>query len=132
MPDLAGRSFPAPQPFTVTEERLAAFAAATGTPYTAGGPAPATFAIVPMFEVLGLLITDPDAGLDLRRVVHGSQRFTHARPIVAGDVLTCTLEVRSVRQTAGMDIISTATAITDASGEAVCTTEATIIHRGAA
>lgn len=132
MVDLAGRTYAAPQPFQVTEERLAAFATATGTPYSAGGPAPATFAIVPMFEALGALIIDPEAGLDLSRIVHGSQKFIHGRPIVAGDVLTSTLEVRNVRHTAGMDIIGTATTITDASGEHVCTAEATIIHRGAA
>lgn len=132
MVDLTGRSFAAPQPFQVSEERLAAFATATGTSYAEGGPAPATFAIVPMFEALSQLIGDPEAGLDLSRIVHGSQKFSHDRPIVAGDVLTVALEVTGVRHTAGMDIISTATTMTTESGEHVCTAEATFVHRAAA
>jgi len=131
-PGLAGRTFPAPAPFTVTEERLSAFATATGTPYAPGGPAPATFPIVPMFECLGALIVDPSVGLDLSRIVHGSQKFVHARPIVADDELTSVLTVKNVRASAGLDIISTETVITDAAGDPVCTCEATIIHRGAA
>ena len=30
-------------------------------------------------------ITDPEAGIDFSRVVHGEQRFVHHRPITAGD-----------------------------------------------
>lgn len=129
---LPGRTFPAPAPFTVTEERVAAFATATGTPYTEGGPAPATFPITVMFECLGQLIVDPSVGLDLSRIVHGAQKFAHQRPVVAGDVLTGEMTVKNVRSSAGLDIISTTTAITDAAGEPVCTCEATLIHRGAA
>lgn len=129
---LAGRTFPAPDAFPVTEERVAAFAAATGTPYAAGGPAPATFPITVMFECLAQLIADPGTGLDLSRIVHGSQKFVHQRPVVAGDVLAAELTVKNVRSSAGLDIITTATQVTDAAGEPVCTCEATIIHRGAA
>lgn len=127
---LVGRTFPPTRPLEVTEERVAAFAAATGTPYTAGGPAPATFPIVVAFAAMQELMGDPEVGIELHRVVHGSQKFVHTRPVVAGDVLSAELSVTSVRQVAGTDIIGTSSAITDAGGQPVCTAEATLVHRG--
>ena len=47
-------------------------------------------------------------------------------------VLTAALTVTSLRQISGNDIIGTASEITDASGALVCTTSATLVHRGAA
>ena len=69
--------------------------------------------------------------VDLFRIVHGEQRFTYERPIVPGDVLTATLSVASLRQIAGNDIIGTTSEITDAAGALVCSTSATLVHRGA-
>ena len=48
--------------------------------------------------------------------MHGEQRFTYTRPVVAGDVLTATLTVDSLRQIGGADIIGTRSEITDADG----------------
>lgn len=129
-PSLAGRSFGPTAPFTVTEERLAAFAAATGTPRSAGGPAPATFPIVIAFEAMTALMEDPSVGIELHRVVHGEQRFAHTRPVVAGDVLSATLTVDSLRTIAGTDIITTTSSLVDPSGDLVCTARATLVHRG--
>lgn len=127
---LAGRVLPPTAPYDVTEERVAAFATATGTPYTAGGPAPTTFPIVVAFVAMGELMIDPDAGIALHRVVHGQQRFVHERPVVAGDRLVAELTVTGLRQIAGSDIIATSSRITDAEGALVCTADATLIHRG--
>ena len=69
--------------------------------------------------------------IDLFRIVHGEQKFAYERPIVAGDVLTATLTVASLRQIAGNDIIGTTSEVTDASGALVCSTSATLVHRGA-
>ena len=66
-----------------------------------------------------------------KRQVHGEQKFAYERPIVAGDVLTASLTVSSLRQIAGNDIIGTTSEITDASGTRVCATSATLVHRGA-
>lgn len=126
---LVGRSFPPTRPYTVTEERLREFAAATGTPY-AGGPAPATFPIVVAFEAMNAFL-EAEA-VELARIVHGEQRFRYRRPIVAGDVLTATLTVSSVRQIGGNDIVATASELRDADGVLVCETSATLVHRGAA
>lgn len=129
---LDGRSFAPTAPLTVTDDDLAAFAAATGTPYVAGGPAPATYPIKVAFAAMQGLMLDPEVGIELHHVVHGQQRFVHERPVRAGDVLSATLTVTGVRQIGGADIISTSSAITDAGGALVCTAEATLVHRAAA
>ena len=125
---LVGRVFPPTAPYTVTEEAVRAFAAATGTAYD-GGPAPATFPIVLAFDAMNAFLEAES--IELRRVVHGDQRFTYERPIVPGDVLTATLTVASLRQIAGNDIIGTTSEISDASGALVCSATATLVHRGA-
>jgi acyl dehydratase len=128
-PALSGRTFPPTTGYDVTEERLAAFAAATGTPYSAGGPAPATFPIVVAFRAMQDLMADPEVGIELHHVVHGQQAFRHERSVRAGDCLRAELTVTGLRQIAGADIISTSSAITDAAGELVCTAEATLVHK---
>jgi acyl dehydratase len=128
-PSLSGRTFPATQAYDVTEERIAAFAAATGTPYAAGGPAPATFPIVVAFDAMQALMAAPDVGIELHHVVHGQQKFTHERPVRAGDSLRAELSVTGRRQIGGADIIATSSAITDAEGRLVCTAEATLVHK---
>ena len=124
---LVGRSFPPTRAYDVTEERVRAFAAATGASY-AGGPAPATFPIVLAFEAMNAFLEAES--LDLFRIVHGEQRFTYERPVEPGDVLTATLSVASLRQIGGNDIIGTTSEITDAEGALVCSTSATLVHRG--
>ena len=124
---LVGRSFPPTGAYEVTEERVRAFAAATGTTYD-GGAAPATFPIVMAFEAMNAFLAAEE--LDLFRIVHGEQRFAYERPVVPGDVLTATLSVATLRQIGGNDIIGTTSEITDASGALVCATSATLVHRG--
>ena len=84
---LAGRTFPPTDPYLVTEERIAEFAAATGGSWE-GGPAPATFPIVVAFAAMTGLMEDPSVGISLHNVIHGEQRFTYHRPVVAGDRLS--------------------------------------------
>jgi acyl dehydratase len=124
---LVGRSFPPTAPYTVTEDGVRAFAEATGGSY-AGGPAPATFPIVLAFDAMNAFLEAER--LDLFRIVHGEQRFAYERPVVPGDVLTATLSVAGLRQIGGNDIIGTASEITDADGALVCSTSATLVHRG--
>jgi acyl dehydratase len=125
---LVGRTFPPTAPHEVTEEGVGQFAAATGGAYD-GGAAPATYPIVLAFDAMNAFL-EAEA-IDLFRIVHGEQRFAYERPVVPGDVLTATLTVASLRQIAGNDIIGTASEVTDASGDLVCTTTATLVHRGA-
>nr|WP_228501677.1 MaoC family dehydratase N-terminal domain-containing protein [Nocardioides agariphilus] len=96
-----------------------------------GSPAdqiPATFPIVMAFEAMNAFLAE--VGVELQRIVHGEQRFTYERPLVVGDELTATLSVASLRQIGGNDIIGTRSEIRDAGGDLVCTTTATLVHRG--
>ena len=126
---LAGRTFAPTDTYEVSREKILEFADATGSVYDGQG-APATFPIVIAFAAMNALMNDPDVGIALRRVVHGEQRFSCSRPVVAGDRLTATLTVDSLRQIGGADIIGTRSEITDESGEHVCTAFATLVHRG--
>jgi len=126
---LQGRTFPPTAPYAVSAERIAEFARAIGSEHD-GGPAPATFPIVVAFAAMGELMAEPSVGIALHRVVHGEQRFSYTRPVVAGDELSATLTVDSLRQIGGADIIGTRSEITDAQGRPVCTAFATLVHRG--
>jgi hypothetical protein len=125
---LVGRAFPPTQPFAVTEDHVREFVAATGGEYD-GGPAPATYPIVLAFDAMNAFL-EAEA-IELSRIVHGEQRFGYERPVVPGDLLTATLTVASLRQIGGNDIIGTTSEITDADGALVCSTSATLVHRGA-
>ncbi|MCL8024563.1 FAS1-like dehydratase domain-containing protein [Nocardioides bruguierae] len=123
---LVGRAYPASRPYTVTDERVRAFAEATGGTWS-GGALPATFPIVLAFDAMFDFL---DAeGVALHRIVHGEQKFAYARPLAVGDVLSATLSVAGLRQIAGNDIITTSSEITDADGAVVCTATATLVHR---
>ena len=126
---LVGRVFPPTRPYAVTEENVGRFVEATGGAYD-GGPAPATFPIVLAFDAMNAFLEAES--IDLFRIVHGEQKFAYERPVVPGDVLTATLTVSSLRQIAGTDIIGTTSEITDESGALVCSTSATLVHRGEA
>ena len=128
-PSLAGRTFPPTEPYEVSREKILEFARATGSVYD-GEAAPATFPIVVAFSAMTALMEDPDVGISLHRVVHGEQRFTYTRPVVAGDRLSAELTVDSLRQIVLDDIIGTRSELTDADGNHVCTAFATLVHRG--
>lgn len=128
-PSLVGRTFPSTGPYTASHEKIEEFARATGSEFD-GRTAPATFPIVVAFGAMTALMEDPEVGIALHRVVHGEQRFTYTRPVVAGDRLSATLTVDTLRQVAGADIIGTRSEITDGLGEHVCTAHATLVHRG--
>lgn len=130
-PGLQGRRFTT-EAYAVTGERVSAFARATGTPWSDGDPAPATFPIVVAFDAMQQLLADPAAGIALENVVHGDQKFSHSRPIVVGDQLRAELEVTSVRSLGGADVIVTSSTLVDADDQEVCVARATLVHRGGA
>lgn len=141
--ELAGRSYPAAPPYLVGREKVREFAravlatsplnldpeAARAAGY-ADVVAPPTFAVVVQELTLAQLLGDPDAGIDFARVVHGDQRFTITRPIVAGDELTATLTVTSVKSLGGHSMVTAETAMADATGARVVTAISTLVVRG--
>ena len=125
---LVGREFPPTPPYQVTAEKVRELAQAIGQPTGSDEPIPATFPIVMAFEAMNAFLAD--VGVELHRIVHGEQRFAYERPLAVGDELTATLAVASLRQIGGNDIIGTRSEIRDAGGDLVCTTTATLVHRG--
>ena len=124
---IVGRQFPPVGPYLVSAEKVREFATAIGWEYDG---VPPTFPIVLAGASMNAFLDE--VGVELARIVHGEQRFAYERPVVAGDELTSTLTVASLRQIGGNDIIGTSTTFTDASGAVVCTATATLVHRGEA
>jgi acyl dehydratase len=144
-PDLAGRTYAATSPYLVGREKVREFARAVfasdrvslsvEAAQAAGFAdvvAPPTFAVVIQEQTLAQLLADGDAGIDFARVVHGDQRFSYTRPIVAGDELTATLEVTSVKTLAGNAMVTAESTIRDASGAHVVTAISTLVVRAEA
>lgn len=138
-----GRSFPPTPPYLVGREKVREFAAAVfatdpvsfdvAAAQAAGHAdlvAPPTFAVVVQQLTLDQLLADPEAGIDFSRVVHGDQRFTFSRPIVAGDELTATLTVTSVKSLGAHSMVTAESVIVDDAGEHVVTTVSTLVVRG--
>jgi acyl dehydratase len=142
-PEIQGRSYPATAPYLVGREKVREFAravlstsplnldpeAARAAGY-ADVVAPPTFATVVQDATLQQLLADPDAAIDFTRVVHGDQRFTFTRPIVAGDELTATLTVTSVKSLGGHSMVTAESSIADATGAHVVTATSTLVVRG--
>ena len=144
-PDFAGRSFPPSEPYEVSRVKIAEFAQAIGDPsplcrdraaaQAAGYPdviAPPTFAIVITMASSGHAIADEELGLDYSMVVHGEQRFEHARPLHAGDVVVAQTTITDITPRRTMTMLTTRTDITTTGGEHVCTALSTLVERGAA
>ena len=142
-PSVEGRVYPPVEPYLVGREKVREFARAVfATHPTHTDPeaaraagyadvvAPPTFPIVVTAATLQQLLDDPDAGVDFTRVVHGDQRFAFSRPIVAGDKLTATMTITSVKSIGGHSMVTAESAIADATGAHVVTATSTLVVRG--
>jgi acyl dehydratase len=142
-PELQGRQFPPTAPYLVGREKIREFARAVfatnpinDDPDAAAAAgysdivAPPTFPVVVQEQTLAQLLSEPDAGIDFSRVVHGDQRFSYTRPIVAGDELTATLTIASVKSLGGHSMVTAESRMVDAKGEHVVTATSTLVVRG--
>jgi len=142
-PELQGRSYPPTPPYLVGREKVREFARAVFAdsplhhdPEAARAAgysdvvAPPTFPVVVQEQTLAQLLGDPDAGIDFSRVVHGDQRFTFSRPVVAGDLLTATLTVTSVKTLGGHAMVTAESVIADADQQHVVTAISSLVVRG--
>lgn len=141
-PDIQGKTYPKTAPYLVGREKVREFAravlsdsplhhdpeAARAVGY-ADVVAPPTFPIVVQDLTLQQLLADEEASVDFSRVVHGDQRFTYSRPIVAGDELTGAMTVTSVKQLGGNSMVTSSTEVSDAAGEHVVTALSTLVVR---
>ena len=142
-PELQGRVFSPAPAYLVGREKVREFARAVYStsplnydPAVASAAgysdvvAPPTFAVVVQEATLAQLLAEPDAGIDFSRVVHGEQRFSYTRPIVAGDELTATLAVTSIKSLGGHAMVTAESSIVDATGAHVVTAISTLVVRG--
>jgi acyl dehydratase len=143
-PQLQGRVFAPTAPYLVGREKVREFAravfatsplhfdvaAASAAGYS-DVVAPPTFPVVVQEATLAQLLAEPDAGIDFTRVVHGSQSFRYTRPVVAGDELTATLTVVSVKSLGGNDMVTSESSIVDATGAHVVTATSMLVVRAA-
>jgi acyl dehydratase len=143
-PGLAGREYPPSPAYEVGREKIAEFATAIGSTHPAhfdvaaaralGHPdviAPPTFAVLVAQRSEEQIFADPESGVDFSRLVHGEERFTHHRPVVAGDRLTATLHVDVAREVGGHGMLTTRVEVADADGAPVSTVRSTVVIRGA-
>jgi hypothetical protein len=82
------------------------------------------------FRGLDTIVEDPDLGLDYSRVVHGDQRFSYRRPLCAGDRVTATAVVETVRNVGGNDILGVRCDLATVAGEPVGSAWFTLVARG--
>ena len=142
-PTFAGRAYPPTEPYRVSREKIREFADAVGDANPAYRSvdaarafghadivAPPTFPIVLTIPAGHQALSDPDAGIDYSRVVHGEQRFVHERPVLAGDTLQVTVHIDEIRVAAGNDLITTRSEVRTEDGELVVTGHAVIVVRG--
>ncbi len=142
-PDLVGRTYPPAETYTVGREAIREFARAVQAGHPAHHDAeaarslghadlvaPPTFAIVVAQRADAALIADPEAGIDFSRVVHADQRFTHHRPIVAGDELVAELHVDQVRAMGSGAMVTSRAEIRTVEGDQVSTTVSSLLVRG--
>ncbi|WP_084105130.1 MaoC family dehydratase N-terminal domain-containing protein [Demequina sp. NBRC 110056] len=144
-PDAAGRSYGPFEPYEVTRVKIREFADAVDAWSGAHRDvaiaqaegfqdlvAPTTFAVVIAQRAEFHVVTDPEVGVDFSMVVHGEERFTHVRPLVAGDVITTTVHVDEIKQRAGISMVTTRAELVDADGAPVSTVTSTLAVREAA
>jgi acyl dehydratase len=142
--DYVGRVFGVSEPYEVSRVKIADFADAIGdaslvyrdkaAAQAAGHSdviAPPTFAIVISMAGSGAALADPGLGLNYAMVVHGEQRFSYSRPIMAGDVVTAQVTLTDIRDAGRNVMLTTSTEIKTLAGEHVCTAVSAIVERGA-
>ena len=132
-PEIVGRVYPSENTYVVGREKIREFARAVHAEnplhHDVDVIAPPTFAIILAQAADAALINDDSAGIDFSRVVHADQRFTHHRPIVAGDELRTEVHVDSVRVMGAGAMLTTREEIVDAQGEPVTTCISSLLVR---
>jgi acyl dehydratase len=63
--------------------------------------APPMFAVVYSAGAMGPAILDPELGINLMMMLHGSQEFVWSEPVVAGDTITTQAQVKDLYEKDG-------------------------------
>ncbi len=93
--------------------------------------APPTFVTILGKLVQADFMRNVDTGYDTMQIVQVDQRFVFHKPILAGDVLHARMEVESVVERFGADIVVTRNTVTNDAGEVVLEAYTTVMgHEG--
>jgi acyl dehydratase len=91
--------------------------------------APPMFGVVPIWQSIVKVVTDPEVGADLLRLVHGEHDVEFITPIRPGDVITSVATIRSMATGATGETIAIGVAARNQRGEAVQNTVFTAFIR---
>ena len=93
--------------------------------------APPTFVTILGKLVQADFMRNVDTGYDTMQIVQVDQRFVFHKPILAGDVLHARMDVHSVVERFGADIVVTRNTVTNDAGEVVIEAYTTVMgHEG--
>ncbi|MBB5870550.1 acyl dehydratase [Allocatelliglobosispora scoriae] len=138
-----GRVYPPHPAYQVGREKIREFADAIGASdpihhdveaaKALGYPdvvAPATFLTIIATAANRQIVVDPGLGVDYSRVVHGDQRFTYVRPVVAGDELVVHASIEDILSRGGHDFLTSRFDIVTTAGEPVGSVWTKLVIRG--
>lgn len=130
--DIRGMVWQYPDTYVVSREKIREFARAIKADDPAslddeaaaelgydGLVAPLTFATIFAKLVQSDFMRSVDTGYDTMQIVQVDQKFIFHKPILAGDVLHAEMQVQSVHERFGADIVVTRNICTNDAGEVV-------------
>jgi acyl dehydratase len=140
--DSIGKSYP-PTVYSVGREKIREYAYAVGetnplyldlgAARAAGHTdlvAPPMFAVVYSAPAVGPAVLDPEVGINLALMVHGSQEFRWGPLVIAGDEITTTATVKDIAERDGRAFYVFESVSQNQNGETVCTGTWTNLVRG--
>lgn len=114
--------------FTFDPERVRAFADAVGH---RGSGVPPTMLTAPEIEAgLSNVVSDPELGVDLARVLHGEQSYEWSRPISVGETVVAEATIESIRGRGALWFLTLRTDVRGEDGGAVAVARNTLLVRG--
>lgn len=142
--DVRGMSWQYPDYFVVGREQLRSFASAIQCEHRAcfdedaaaelghaNIVAPLTFVSILAKLVQTDFFRNVDVGMETMQIVQVDQRFLYHKPILAGDKLFARMDVHSVEERFGADIVVTRNVCTNEKGEVVMEAYTTLMgHQG--
>jgi hypothetical protein len=120
----AGKVYPEVA-FTVDPGRVAAFREV----FDQVGGVPTTFVTAAEFTVMPDIVGDPELGLDLSRVLHGSQEYEFLRPLREGETVTIRSTIESIRTLGGNSLLVLLTELLEPGEVVVATARSTLVER---
>ena len=92
--------------------------------------APPMFAVVYSAPAMGPAILDPELGINLMLMVHGSQEFVWSEPVCSGDIITTEASVKELFEKDGKQFFVFESVSTNQDGAEVARGKWTNIVRG--